>query len=254
MVDGRQAFTDDQLIQQLKDVALTLGGVPVTIEVFNRCGRANAETIRRRFGSWWKALERAGLPISNLGKRYSEGDYFENLLNVWTHHGRQPSYGEMDRPPSRIPSGAYEACWGTWKKALRAFLSRVNADLQEGRVQPNAAPREEHAAHARTRTTLTPARADRRLSRPMEADRSRWAFATTFSGETASVARFVARVRLHDSVVSCTSTTWLLSRVEGRRLLPTSAPSALTATLGKGRAWSDGCDRTGRWRKRLAAR
>ncbi len=83
------------------------------LESYDEDSRANAETIRRRFGSWWKALETASLPISNLGKRYSEGDYFENLLSVWTHYGRQPSYGEMDRPPSRIPSGAYEVRWGT---------------------------------------------------------------------------------------------------------------------------------------------
>ena len=95
----------------------------------------------------------------------------QNLLNVWTHYGRQPSYGEMDQPPSRIPSGAYEACWGTWRKALRAFLSRVNADLQEGRLQPIPAPREERPAHARTRINLMPARADRRLGRSTEADR-----------------------------------------------------------------------------------
>src|SRR6266545_7382486 len=117
---GRRTFTDEQLVQELKEVSRKLNGAPVTVETFNRHGRVNPETIRRRFGSWWKALERAGLPISNLGKRYSEDDYFENLLNVWTHHGRQPSYAEMDQPPSRIPSGAYEARWGTWRRALRA--------------------------------------------------------------------------------------------------------------------------------------
>lgn len=170
LADGRQTFTDEQLIQELKDVALKLGGAPVTIEVFNRHGRANAETIRRRFGSWWKALEMAGLPISNLGKRYSEDDYFENLLNVWTHLGRQPSYGEMDQLPSRIPSGAYEARWGTWRKALRAFVDRVNADLEEGRQPLIPVPREDHL-HAGSRINRTLPRTNARLSRSTEADR-----------------------------------------------------------------------------------
>jgi hypothetical protein len=169
--NARQALTDDQLIQDLKDVVLQPGGAPLTIEVYNRHGRANAETIRRRFGSWWKALEMASLPISNLGKRYSEGDYFENLLSVWTHYGRQPSYGEMDRPPSRIPSGAYEARWGTWRKALRAFVDRVNVDLKEGREPPILASREELRTHSGTRLNLTPTRTDGRLSRPTGADR-----------------------------------------------------------------------------------
>lgn len=169
--EGRQALTDDRLIQDLKDVALKLGAAPLTIEVYNRHGRANAETIRRRFGSWWKALKMANLPISNRGKRYSEHDYFENLLSIWTRYGRQPSYGEMDRPPSRIPSGAYEARWGTWRKALHAFVDRVHADLKDRLEPPIPASSEELRAHSGTRLSPTAARTDGQLSRTTGADR-----------------------------------------------------------------------------------
>lgn len=132
LAERQRSFTDDELIAELQAIAAEIDGSPLTVERFNQhSSRTNAETIRRRFGSWWKALERAGLQISNLGKRYSEADYFENLLNVWTHYGRQPSYGEMDRPPSKIQAGTYYARWGTWRKALRAFIERVNADLKD---------------------------------------------------------------------------------------------------------------------------
>ncbi len=170
LADGRHAFTDEQLIQDLKDVALNIGDTPITMEIYNRHGRANAETIRRRFGSWWKALEKAGLEISNLGKRYSEGDYFENLLSVWTHLGRQPSYGEMDQPPSRIPPGAYEARWGTWRRALRAFLDRVNADLDEDR-QPSPALREPLPPHSKTPRSHAPNRMNSPHSGATDTDR-----------------------------------------------------------------------------------
>jgi len=124
-------FTDEQLLSELRAVSERLGGKTLTVELFNQHAEMNAETVRRRFGSWWAALRRAGLTISNLGKRYSDDDYFENLLAVWTHYGRQPKYGEMDHPPSWIPSGAYEAKWGTWTKALLAFLERVNLDTRQ---------------------------------------------------------------------------------------------------------------------------
>jgi hypothetical protein len=113
----------------------------------------------------------AGLPISNLGKRYSDDDYFENLLTVWTHHGRQPSYGEMDQVPSRIPSGAYEAHWGTWRKALRAFLDRVNADREEGGQPPKPAPSEGQPPHSTTRIDQTPSPSNGRPKSRTEADR-----------------------------------------------------------------------------------
>ena len=84
--------------------------------------------VRRRFGSWKAALEQAGLNTSNVPRRYSNEEYFENMLNVWTSHGRQPLYREMDEPPSTISSGAYEGRFGSWRKALEAFVARMNND------------------------------------------------------------------------------------------------------------------------------
>jgi 5-methylcytosine-specific restriction endonuclease McrA len=131
-----RTFTDEQLLAELRAVSAKIAGKPVTVEVFNQHADINAETVRRRFGSWWAALKHAGLEISSLGRRYSDANYFENLLAVWTHYGRQPTYGEMDQPPSSIPPGAYEAKWGTWRKALIAFLERVNSDTCQEETEP----------------------------------------------------------------------------------------------------------------------
>lgn len=137
---GFRSFSDDELLAELRAVAEKLGTKGVTIEQFNQHGTMNAETIRRRFGSWQRAVEKAGLVIANLGKRYSETDYFENLLKTWAHYGRQPTHGEMDHPPSRIRAKAYEAKWGTWRNALKAFLGRVNADMAESQASEQPSP------------------------------------------------------------------------------------------------------------------
>lgn len=126
----RQAFTDDELVDELRRVGRQLAGQPLIIEAFKPLGRMNPETIRRRFGSWSAALEKAGLSVAPLGRRYSDEQYFENLLRVWTHYGRQPTYREMDRAPSQIPSGAYETKWGTWRKALLAFIERPEVEVE----------------------------------------------------------------------------------------------------------------------------
>lgn len=153
-----RTFTDEQLLAELRAVSAKTGGKPVTVEVFNQHADMSAETVRRRFGSWWDALKQAGLEISSHGKRYSDDDYFENLLAVWTHYGRQPTYGEMDQPPSSIPSGAYEAKWGTWTKALLAFLERVNSDTRK--EESEAAPTvEEPKSQSVSRRRSQPRRA-----------------------------------------------------------------------------------------------
>jgi 5-methylcytosine-specific restriction endonuclease McrA len=151
-----RTFTDIELLDELRAVHAKLGGKPVTVESFNQHATINAETVRRQFGSWWAALKKAGLSISNLGKRYTDDEYFENLLAVWTHHGRQPKYGEMDLAPSKISSGAYEAKWGTWTKALLAFLERVNDDTDqtapEVRAEIAAEPKKNPKAAQRRRS------------------------------------------------------------------------------------------------------
>ncbi len=142
--------TNAGLLNELCRVAQKIGTKALTIEQFNKHAAVSAETVRRRFGSWWNALDEAGLQISNHGKRHSDDDYFENLLKVWTHHGRQPKYREMDEQPSTISSGAYEAKWGNWHSALRAFVERVNADIELPPIRPTAPESKAHTIETKT--------------------------------------------------------------------------------------------------------
>ena len=121
-------MTNEQFVAELQRVASALKSDTLTQADFNSRSEISTAAISRRLGSWSKALHAAGLRPVNMARRHTEDDYFENLLNVWTHFGRQPKYREMDSPPSVITSGAYEKKWGAWTKALVAFIDRVNAD------------------------------------------------------------------------------------------------------------------------------
>jgi hypothetical protein len=126
-----RTLADNDLIQELRRVADALKTNTLTRRAFDHASdRAHSAGIRRRFGSWKAALQRAGLTLSPHGRRYSDDEYFDNILTVWTHYGRQPKYRAMNVPPSTIPAGAYEAKFGGWRRALGAFVERVNADQQ----------------------------------------------------------------------------------------------------------------------------
>ena len=84
--------------------------------------------LRKRWGSSRTAFAAAGLSLSKLGRRYTDEECFDNMLTVWTHHGRPPKYLEMGQPPSKVGSKAYMKRFGSWNKALAAFVERVNAD------------------------------------------------------------------------------------------------------------------------------
>jgi hypothetical protein len=57
---------------------------------------------------------------------YSDEECFENVLALWTHFGRQPRFAELNRPPSTVGSKACIGRWGGWRRALGAFVARVN--------------------------------------------------------------------------------------------------------------------------------
>jgi hypothetical protein len=148
-------MSDEKLRQELRRVASSLGSETLTQAQFNSMSRVSASAISRRFAGWNKALRDVGLRPVNMGRRYSEGDYFEDLLVVWTRLGRQPKYGEMNCDPSVISAGAYEKRWGTWTKTLLAFLRRVNSDQDEESVSLH-----DTECHGRPVRTVSPKQED----------------------------------------------------------------------------------------------
>lgn len=130
-------MSDEQLLSELVRVSNKLGKKSFTREEFNAHSEATYTVIRSRFGGWKPALELAGLSVSNSGRRYTDDECFENLLNVWTKLGRAPKHAEMADAPSIVGPKAYVGRWGTWNKAIHAFVERVNSDSDP---ELNAAP------------------------------------------------------------------------------------------------------------------
>src|SRR3989344_2280186 len=137
-------LTDEEVLNELKRIAKMLDQNFVTQENLNSHSKIiSASTIVYRFGSYEEGMKKAGLENSpGYRGKFSNEDYFENLLNVWTKQGRQPFLREVDEEPSKISSSAYEGRFGSWRKALDAFVERMN---QEEGVISNAeqTPKEE---------------------------------------------------------------------------------------------------------------
>jgi 5-methylcytosine-specific restriction endonuclease McrA len=97
-----------------------------------------------------EALTRAGLDHRFVARSYTDQECFENLAATWTELGRTPQYREMDSPPSRV--GA-KAClrWGTWRKALQAFVDWASTAEAEQNV--SSIPETDSAVAPRVRRT-----------------------------------------------------------------------------------------------------
>lgn len=117
--------TDEELIDDLRKVAKSIKKDCVTMEEYNDFGQFHSTTLTRRFGSWFKALKKAGLEKTrNLN--ITNEELFENLVQTWTSLGCQPKYNDMTKQNSKYSAGTYEKRFGSWRKALEAFVKWAN--------------------------------------------------------------------------------------------------------------------------------
>ncbi len=59
-------FTDVELIDDLKKVTMVLGKSNVSSEEYSKHGKFCHGTFQKRFGSWNKALQQAGLNLGDI--------------------------------------------------------------------------------------------------------------------------------------------------------------------------------------------
>lgn len=116
----------DDLITDLQQVASQNGLSTVSQRVYAKYGKYTHKVFYSRFGSWNNALKAAGLEISSRQKNISNEELFENIEEVWEALGRQPTYSEMNSSLSKFSTKPYENRFGSWRKALVAFINYVN--------------------------------------------------------------------------------------------------------------------------------
>jgi len=118
--------SDEEILCDLRRVSSLLNSSKVTQKLYTEHGHYDYSNVGRRFGSWNKALEAAGLSLSNQCN-ISDDALFENILLLWQHYGRQPRRAELTQPPSTISQSAYNRRFKSWVVALEHFVEFANS-------------------------------------------------------------------------------------------------------------------------------
>lgn len=117
--------SSEELINDLKTVALSNNTDVLPQRLYKKYGKYDVTTISRRFGTWNKALLKAGLKPGNI-VNYSDEELFENILNIWQHKGKQPVRRDLNLKPSKISQRPYNRRFKSWSEALRCFVEYTN--------------------------------------------------------------------------------------------------------------------------------
>lgn len=120
---------DKELLEDLKRVVKLLGKEFISQTDYDLKGNFAHKNYYKRFGSWNKALQKAGLPII-VSKTISNEELFNNLEKIWLKLGRQPFYSEIRKPLSKYAVDTYCRRFGSWFKACESFIHYKKKDLK----------------------------------------------------------------------------------------------------------------------------
>jgi len=123
-------ITDEEMLGDLKIVAKKLNKSSISQQEYKEHGKYSYTSYRNHFGTWKKALLKAGLDTTrNWGT--SREEYLENLKDVWVKLGRQPKYTDMIMPFSKLSSTAYAHYFGNWTNSLIEYQKFLNEESIE---------------------------------------------------------------------------------------------------------------------------
>jgi hypothetical protein len=123
----RRNITDKDLLGDLKRVASERKEPILLQRTYRDLGKYGVTTVIRRFGSWSAAVTNAGLE-KTVERNVPDEELFEALYHLWVKLGRQPNYSEACKPACRFCASTFERRFGSWRKALEAFVEYANSE------------------------------------------------------------------------------------------------------------------------------
>ena len=115
----------EELINDLYLVIKETSNNKISKDEYVKKGKYSFEPFKRHFGTWSNAINEVGLTPRNYNVSYE--DCFKNIEIIWVKLGRQPRYSEMKKPFSKYSGNLYVNKFGTWTKALGAFVENINS-------------------------------------------------------------------------------------------------------------------------------
>jgi hypothetical protein len=116
---------DNVLLEDMRSTSRILKKRTLSLNDYREHGKYSDRTILDHFGSWNEALSASGLEVGRVAK-FDDDALFNNILVLWQHYGRQPTKRDLGKAPSTISERPYARRFGSWWKALEAFVDFAN--------------------------------------------------------------------------------------------------------------------------------
>ena len=124
-------ISNEDLIEDLINVSKKIRKDTVTTGEYKLHGKYDCSTFLNKISSWAKGLELAGLKPTGFKKDISDEDLFIDIEKLWVSLGRQPTTTDVKGGLSKYSLNTFSRRFGSWRKALEAFVFYINQDELE---------------------------------------------------------------------------------------------------------------------------
>ncbi|MBQ7424520.1 MAG: HNH endonuclease [Prevotella sp.] len=133
--------SDEMLFKDMRRVAELLGRNYITGAEYDEYGKYNRGERAKKYGGWNGTLIAAGLeqtPFRTGPKRsYSDKELFDEMERIWIKLEHQPTVADFrSKGISMINAKPYLNRFGSWRKALEAFVAYINSDDDSDKDSP----------------------------------------------------------------------------------------------------------------------
>lgn len=123
-----ERISDEDMISDLLSISKQLNKNVVTSTEYNTYGKYSFFTIKVRFGSWSKFVEKAGLKQTGFIGRVDDEDLLKEIERIWIELGRQPTTTDIKKGISKYDLNTFSRRFGGWRGALQYFVDWVNSE------------------------------------------------------------------------------------------------------------------------------
>ncbi len=122
----------DEIIAELRRVAVSLGVSSLTRQQFQEYGRISVKTVEYKFGTWNQAIEAAGLVPTKTGAQnvLLDEDLLQEIIRLTKEIGKQPTLAELSAK-GQFSLMPYKTRWGSLAEACKLAYAKYGYPLAD---------------------------------------------------------------------------------------------------------------------------
>ena len=124
-------ITNEEYVEDLQRVSKLLMADSFSATEYSKYGNYDKGKLSKRFNGWNNALLAAGLVSTDFKKSIDDTELLNDIERAWIKLGRQPTSTDIKNGASKYSLNSYSRHFGSWRKALEAFVEYINDDTVE---------------------------------------------------------------------------------------------------------------------------